>query len=95
MTGHSWLAGILAGVMAAIAIYCVARLVISWTQRRPTDGAAAGASGAAEVAASAASPAGVGAEAEAEVPRAVSPRLAACCQIAMSVTMGYLLVMML
>ncbi len=28
-------------------------------------------------------------------PRALSPRLAACCQIAMGVTMGYMLVLML
>jgi hypothetical protein len=28
-------------------------------------------------------------------PRALSPRLAACCQIAMAVTMGYMLILML
>jgi hypothetical protein len=29
------------------------------------------------------------------VPRALSPRLATCCQIAMGVTMGYMLILML
>jgi hypothetical protein len=35
--GPSWLAGILAAVVLAIAGYCVARLVSAWRWRRPTE----------------------------------------------------------
>jgi hypothetical protein len=35
--GPSWLAGILAAVMLAVAGYCVARLVSAWRWRRPTE----------------------------------------------------------
>jgi hypothetical protein len=37
MAGQSWLADAFAGVMLVTAAYCLARLVISWRQRRRTD----------------------------------------------------------
>ncbi len=37
MAGQTWLAYTFAGVMLATAAYCLARLVISWRQRRRTD----------------------------------------------------------
>lgn len=37
MTGQTWLADTFAGVMLVTAGYCLARLVISWRQRRRTD----------------------------------------------------------
>jgi Domain of unknown function (DUF5134) len=36
MGGPSWLAWMFASVMIATAVYCVARLLVSWRQRRPT-----------------------------------------------------------
>ena len=35
MGGPSWLAWMFASVMIATAVYCVARLLVSWRQRRP------------------------------------------------------------
>lgn len=37
MTGPSWLAGGLAVVMIATAVYCVSRLVAAWRRQRPTE----------------------------------------------------------
>jgi hypothetical protein len=37
VTGPSWLAGGLAVVMIATAVYCVSRLVAAWRWRRPTE----------------------------------------------------------
>jgi Domain of unknown function (DUF5134) len=37
VTGQTWLADILAGVMLATAAYCLSRLALSWRSGRPTD----------------------------------------------------------
>jgi Domain of unknown function (DUF5134) len=37
VTGQTWLAAILAGVMLATAAYCLSRLALSWRAGRPTD----------------------------------------------------------
>ena len=37
MAGPSWLAGPLAAVMIATAVYCVSRLAVAWRRRRPAD----------------------------------------------------------
>jgi len=37
VAGPSWLAGPLAAVMIATAVYCVSRLAVAWRRRRPAD----------------------------------------------------------
>ncbi len=37
MAGPAWLAGLLAVVMIATAVYCASRLAVAWRRRRPTE----------------------------------------------------------